>query len=235
MNNPFYCKRGKINTNFLKNLAELRSRTYWFLSTLYLIRPDARFLRDLRLKLSEVSSKSDKLSELIKLIRESIEGDIQDLSERLAVEFTRLFRGIKKGYSPPPPYESVYRGEGRVMGETTLSVMKFYSEAGFGIIDENEGPQDYIGVELKFISMLCYKEMESWKNGKINEGKRYLELEKRFLKEHILQWIPGFCKIIENEAKEEFYVVVARLTEEFIKIDAGNLEVLLDELKEVKV
>ena len=222
-------------TVYLKNLAEVRSRTYWFLSTIYLVKPDITFLENLKLKLSSFNNRDDKLAELVELIRKSIEGDIQDLSERLAIEFTRLFRGIKKGYSPPPPYESVYRGEGRVMGETTLSVMKFYSEAGFGIIDESEGPQDYIGVELKFMSLLCYREMESWKNGKINEGKRYLELEKRFLEEHILQWIPSFCRKIENEAKEEFYVAVARLTEEFIKTDFENLEVLLDMVDDARV
>ncbi len=223
-----------MEADFLKSLAEIRSRTYWFLSTLYLVRPDAGFLEDLKLKLSEFSEQSDELVELVELIRESLEGEPRELSQRLAVEFTRLFRGIKKGYSPPPPYESVYRGEGRVMGEATLAVMKFYSEAGFGIIDEDEGPQDYIGVELKFMSLLCYREMESWKNGRIGEGRRYLELEKRFLDEHILRWVPEFCRRVEAEAREEFYAAVARLTEEFIRVDAENLEVLLDAINETK-
>ena len=217
-----------MEIDFLKSLAEIRSKTYWFLSTLYLVRPDAGFLEDLKLKLSEFSDQSDELAELIELIRETLEGDTKTLSQKLAVEFTRLFRGIKKGYSPPPPYESVYRGEGRVMGETTLAVMKFYSEAGFGIVEEGEGPQDYIGVELKFMSLLCYREMESWKNERMPEGGRYLELEKRFLDEHILQWVPDFCRRVEAEAREEFYAAVARLTEEFIRLDSENLEVLLD-------
>ncbi len=217
-----------MEIDFLKSLAEIRSKTYWFLSTLYLVKPDAGFLGDLKLKLSEFSDQSDELAELIELIRETLEGDTKTLSQKLAVEFTRLFRGIKKGYSPPPPYESVYRGEGRVMGETTLAVMKFYSEAGFGIVEEGEGPQDYIGVELKFMSLLCYREMESWKNERMPEGGRYLELEKRFLDEHILQWVPDFCRRVEAEAREEFYAAVARLTEEFIRLDSENLEVLLD-------
>jgi len=224
-----------MEIDFLKNLAELRSRTYWFLSRLYMSKPDEKLLRDLRNNLKALDMHGDELSELIGLIVESIEGDERELSERLAVEFTRLFRGIKKGYSPPPPYESVYMGEGMVMGEATLSVLKFYSEAGFGIIDEEEGPQDYIGVELKFMSLLCYKEMESWKAGRSDQGERYLELERRFLDEHILQWVPDFCRRVEAEAKEEFYVGVARLTESFLRIDAENIRVLLDEIKAFRV
>ncbi|ADC65408.1 cytoplasmic chaperone TorD family protein [Ferroglobus placidus DSM 10642] len=216
-----------MDSNFLKSLAEMRSKVYWLLSDFYLKKPDKKFLKELKQKLPE---NVEEFSDAIELIKSSLDDDLDDLSERLAVEFTRLFRGIKKGYSPPPPYESVYRGEERVMGETTLAVMKFYSEAGFGIIEEEEGPQDYIGVELKFMSLLCYKEMEAW--GKDSEKAReFLELEMRFLREHILQWVPKFCQVVEAESKEPFYVGVARLTKRFVELDAENLEKLLEEVK----
>ncbi len=220
----------KAEADFMEKLAEMRSRTYWFLSTLYLKKPDTEMIEDIKLTLSELDNWEDDLTELIVLLRESLDGDAHELSQRLAAEFTRLFRGISKGYGPPPPYESVYRGEGRVMGETTLSVLKFYNEAGMGIIDENEGPQDYIGIELKFMSLLCYREMESWRNRRMKDGERYLELEKRFLNEHLLQWVPDFCRRVEAESREEFFATVAMLTEKLLRIDAENIEVLLDKI-----
>ena len=223
-----------MNLDNLVEIAEKRSKTYWFLGKIYSTVPDIGFIVELREKLPEKIDESDELLEVMRFIRDSIDGNPEELSKALSVEFTRLFRGIKKDYGPPPPYESVYRGEGRVMGETTLSVLRFYSEAGIGIIDESEGPQDYIGVEMKFMSLLCYKEMESWKNRKIEDGMRYLKLEKKFLEEHILKWVPDFCRRIEVEAREDFYAAVARLTEKFIRVDAENLEILLDVINETK-
>ncbi len=214
-------------SDMLREFAEIRSRTYWFLSSIYSKKPDPEFVENLRLKLSEIDVHDD-LGEIVGIMRESIDGDLHEISQRLAVEFTRLFRGVKKGYGPPPPYESVYRGEGRVMGETTLSVLKFYSKAGFGIIDESEGPQDYIGVELKFMSLLCYREMVSWEKGDLDGGKRYLELEKTFLEKHLLRWVPDFCRRVEAEAREEFYVAAAMLTENFLQIDAQNVKEMLE-------
>ena len=218
-----------MDTDFFRNLAEMRSRVYWLLSTFYLKKPDREFLRELKQKLPE--NVGDEFTEAIELIKKSLDDDLDELAERLAIEFTRLFRGIKKGYSPPPPYESVYRGENRVMGEATLAVMKFYNEAGFGIIEEEEGPQDYIGVELKFMSLLCYREMRAWEERNVEKARKYMELERRFLREHILQWIPTFCQVVEAEAKEQFYVGVAKLTRRFVEIDAENLEKLISEIK----
>lgn len=214
--------------SLLKAFTENRSRFYWFLSSFYLRKPDKAFLEELRSKISGIGGGIDEVEEALEVLKKALEhSNLEELSQRLVVEFTRLFRGVKKGYGPPPPYESVYRGEGKVVGEVTLEVMKIYSEAGFGIIDEYAGPQDYIGAELKFMSFLCYKEMEAWENKKIDEGKRYLEMQKKFLDEHLLQLIPEFCRRVEEETREEFYVGVAKLTKRFVLMDAENIETML--------
>ena len=121
-------------TEELKENAELRSRLYWILSRFYLERPTYQFLLSLKEKLNGIEDSSEG----VELIRESLKGDLQELSERLGVEFTRLFRGVKEGYGPPPPYESVYMGEGRVIGEATLEVMRFYTECGLGLMEDIE-------------------------------------------------------------------------------------------------
>jgi TorA maturation chaperone TorD len=145
------------NIDLIKNLAENRSRSYWLLSLFYLRKPDKVFIAELRRGVEKINVIPD-LKEEILLLKDALKEDLSDqFILRLAVEFTRLFRGIKEGYSPPPPYESVYRGEGRVMGNYTLMVMKKYRDAGFLIIDKYPGPQDYIGTELKFMSFLCFK------------------------------------------------------------------------------
>jgi TorA maturation chaperone TorD len=156
---------------------------------------------------------------------------LAELSQRLGSEYTRLFRGIKRGYGPPPPYESVYRGERRVIGEVTLDVMRMYRKAGFNIIDETAGPQDYLGTELKFMSFLSHDEMNAWHTRNSEEAKRLLEKEKEFLDKHLLQMVSQFSRGLIAETRETFYTSVARLTEEFTRMDSKNIEFLLKSLR----
>ncbi len=210
----------------LKENAELRSRLYWLLSRLYLERPTYQFLLSLKEKLNEIEDSSEG----VELIRESLKGELQELSERLGVEFTRLFRGIKEGYGPPPPYESVYMGEGRVMGETTLVVLRFYTESGLGLMEDIEDPQDYIGAELRFMSLLIYRELEGWETGKKREAFNTMKREKEFLEKHMLRWVPKFCELVEGESGEDFYRGVAVLTKEFLTSDYDYLSEVISEL-----
>ena len=158
---------------------------------------------------------------------------MEELSTKLMIEFTRLFRGIKKGYGPPPPYESIYRGERRVIGQVTLDVMQMYQDANFVFSDDYyTGPLDYLGVELQFMAFLCQSEMDAWKNNKDDEAKKYLELEKKFLKLHLLQIIPNFSRNVVQQAIEKFYIGVVKLTERFTTMDADNIDFLLKNLSE---
>ena len=223
-----------MNYEFLSKLAERRSKIYWFLSDFYLRKPDEKFIEELRTKIAQIGEKvGEELEGALRKLKSALDDpNTEELSRRLSIEFTRLFRGVKKGYGPPPPYESVYRGEGRVLGEVTLEVMRAYLEAGFGLIDEYAGPQDYIGTELRFMSFLCYKEMESWKGGKPDDGKRYLEMEIKFLNEHLFQFVARFYEKVKEEAREEFYVGVLELTKGFIEMEIKGIELILKEIAE---
>jgi TorA maturation chaperone TorD len=195
-----------------------------------LIRPDEVFLETLTSKISEIDqSVNGVLVKNIRNLRDAMKSsDFKELSQKLTIEFTRLLRGIKRGYGPPPPYESLYKGENRVIGEVTRDVMRIYQKAGFGIIDEKAGPQDYIGAELKFMSFLCHKEMEAWKKNDVVEAKSCLELEKEFLNNHLLHMTSRFSKEITIEAKEKFYIAVAKLTEKFTITDVENIDFVLN-------
>ncbi len=212
-----------------EKIAEARSKFYWFLSEFYLRKPDKEFIKKLKENLKEINTNGmeREIKEGIDILKKSLEKEKED---NLLVEFTRLFRGIKEGYSPPPPYESVYKGEGIVMGKSTIEVLKKFIKAGFGIIDEYPGPQDYIGTELRFMSLLCYREMEAHIKGNINEAKKYLNFEREFLEEHILSWIPTFCDVMEKESRVNFYKGVAKITRGFILLERSIIEEIIGEL-----
>jgi TorA maturation chaperone TorD len=215
--------------------AENRSRLYCFLGNFYIKKPDKTFIKELKSKIRKIEKRSaGDLRESLAIVEDSLQGsNMEELSIQLMIEFTRLFRGIKKGYGPPPPYESIYRGERRVIGQVTLDVMQMYQNANFVFSDAYyTGPLDYLGVELQFMAFLCQSEMDAWKNNKDDEAKKYLELEKKFLKLHLLQIVPKFSRNVVQQATEKFYIGVVKLTERFTTMDVDNINFLLKNLSE---
>lgn len=221
---------------FSKRAGE-RSSIYMLLSNFYMQRPDEGFLRKIksdefaraiRDALSGDSSEMAHALEILDLFINSVR-DIpeSDVVENMAVNFTKLFRGIKKGYGPPPPYESVWRREGRVMGEYTQKVLRMYSEADLGMDISDELP-DYIGIELKFMSLLSWREKDAWNGSDINELKRVISLQSRFLNEHIMRWVPQFLNIMQKETDSAFYKAVAILTKGFLDIEGEYITEVSD-------
>lgn len=149
-----------------------------------------------------------------------------DLETALQIEYTKLFRGVTKGYGPPPPYESVYK-EGALQGKVTGYVSKTYAQYGVKVPNAAGNLPDYIGMELKFMSVLASKEAEAW--GK--DRTRALELivaEKQFVKEHLLSWIPEFCSKAGEISGMDFYKSMMQLFPAVLKWDSS----ILDDLAE---
>ena len=84
---------------------------------------------------------------------------------KLAVDWTKLFRGVQKGYGPPPPYESVYLGGGILHGPITDRVAREYESHGVKILEPKNELPDFIAVELAFMSALANKEAKAWEGG----------------------------------------------------------------------
>ncbi|GAB4539402.1 MAG: molecular chaperone TorD family protein [Thermodesulfovibrionia bacterium] len=218
--------------------AEDRSRIYMLLSTFYLQRPNEEFIRRFRLLLRHPSSESTNIiRDAISNDNEMIEGFktfelflnlIKDIPEAevidsLAVDWTRLFRGIKEGYGPPPPYESVWRGEGRIMGEWTQKVLEMYRFADIGMDIGDELP-DYIGIELKFMARLCYEESVMWRENNPSGARRFLEMERDFLKGHIRAWVPAFISQAIEDTETGFYKAALELTHAFLELDEWHID-----------
>lgn len=212
----------------LAEVARERSQVYWFLSTFYTTRPDARFFADLAGRVATLKAAgTDSAGEGLNHLRSALdEPDAGRLAERLTVEYTRLFRGLSADYGPPPPYESLYRGS-QLMGEVTAAVMARYADAGFGVIDEDLGPQDHIGAELKFMALLCHDENSAWERADHDAAARKRNLQRRFLAEHLLRWVPAYCQRIQEESVERFYIGATMLTEHAVIADNEVLGDLL--------
>src|SRR3990172_1400940 len=82
------------------------------------------------------------------------------LRQELMAEYCRLFVG--PGKLRCPPFESVYRDGGTVMGSSTYGVLQCYQEGRFQPAGPRE-PPDHMASELQFMSHLCRQEGDSWR------------------------------------------------------------------------
>jgi TorA maturation chaperone TorD len=154
---------------------------------------------------------------------------VDELRTGLAVERTRLLRGVKPGYGPPPPYESVYVGsdQGPLM-QASVAVRQAYAEAGVGLPEEVKDQPDFIGLELDFMRHLTEKEAQAWAAADPEEALKVLEKERAFLEEHITRWIPRFCDVMHQEARLDFYRGIARMTKGFVLDEAQKVAELVE-------
>ncbi len=191
------------------------------LSLVYLHEPAEEFIniltgRDIEQALNEVGIDLDL----------QINGESSDkLLDDLAVEYTRLFLGPGKHISP---YESVWHKDyGMLWGKTTSEVKAFIESLGLKYSTGWSGLPDHIGVELELLQKLTGREKEAWEHKEEKTAYQCVEIEKRFIDEHIIQWIPEFCQKVIEESSFNFYRQMALLTQQFIDFDREQINHLL--------
>ena len=89
------------------------------------------------------------------------------------------------------------------------------------------GLPDHIGVELELMHKLITREHEAWMQGDRQNAFLCLEIENKFVDEHLSRWIPRFCERVIRESALDFYKQAARLTEGFIGFDRKQIKDLL--------
>ncbi len=222
----------EVSLQDLADLAMMRGKVYAFLSGIYTQLPGQDFVQRLQdsgmvtlLDALTEGEASGEMGEGLALVRSYLVANQSAPSEtvltELAVDRTRLVRGLKPGYGPPPPYESVYAGsENAPLVEASASVVQAYAEAGVGLGEGIHDQPDFIGFELDFMRHLAMKENAAWTQGDRDQALKLLEKEVGFLNEHITAWVPRFCNLMVKEARTDFYRGIARLTKGFVMDDA---------------
>ena len=202
--------------------AHLRAEMYGFLARMFNHRPDVEFVRRLRVLGVDsftFSTETELAPDVAQGLQEMgfyIEATSADPEEKveedLAVDWTRLFRGVRPGYGPPPPYEGVYAEEGTDQGDVLQSIMRVYHEHSVDLDEKAGNRPDYIGIELDFLRHLGECEAAAWEQEEDESALEYQDAEKHFLINHLGRWIWKFCDLAIEEAKTDFYRGFIRLT-----------------------
>ena len=201
----------------MKTAARNRSNIYGFLAAVYRQEMTPELLEKIK-----TTGLPEVLSGLgLNLDSTFLQQPESRLLEELAVEYTRLFLGPGPHISP---HESVQREDadgpkGRLWGEATVAVKKFVEGAGFSYREAYKGMPDHIGVELEFMQFVTAREAEAWEQADEDSARRCRAMEKRFLQDHLLRWVPPFCRKIMAGAELDFYREMAALTDRFMRFE----------------
>jgi TorA maturation chaperone TorD len=166
-------------------------------------------LEDLTMSLKKVCPEAAQFS--LKMITALTNYSNEDVS----VEYAKLFVGPFE--LKAPPYGSVYLDKGgRVMGDSTMEVIKAYQEQGLSIDDEFKEVPDHISAELEFMYYLIYKEVEALKRGEKKKALKWIEPQEAFFNTFLMPWVPAFCVRIKQGTDNEFYKSLADCFSSFI-------------------
>jgi len=204
-----------------------RAGMFNFLAALYNQRPDEGFGKNLKNFRSDqfrhvfgeegVSEHVTKGLRAVSRYIVSIQNrSVQEIQEELAVDWTRLFRGVQPDYGPTPPYESVYLGSGkedqhqmtRILGE----LMGTYRDERVVLDQVKANRPDYLGLELGFVGFLYDKAHQAGVQGDAARAEEYAQKADKFLRDHPGRWAGRFCKEAETYAETDFYQGVIDIT-----------------------
>ncbi len=149
----------------------------------------------------------------------------KELIEELAVEYARLFLGPGKHVSP---HESVHHRRddgqwGSLWGKSTVEVKKLIESTGLDYKNAYKGMPDHISVELEFMQQVILREEKAWEEADTETASDCRQLEKKFIEEHLVRWIPTFCDKVIREAELPFYREMAALTIKFIEFEKEKI------------
>ena len=219
-----------------------RRAIYSFLSRMYEKEITTDLLKEmvngkspiLRVGLQEVPDK--ELREGLKTLSGYVKGlkerDLEQARLELAVEYANLFLGVKG--KVPHPSESAYRSKDHlIMQEPMDKVLRAYWDAGVDKEKKFKEPADHIADELQFMAYLCRKTAEALEKNEKDEAKKYLKIQKDFLKKHLSLWVSPFAKDILETAEVDFYKGVAIITKRFVELDNSMMDDLLRAVEEL--
>ncbi len=217
--------------------ATSRSNCYGLLALVFRGPATSQLLAELR-----SGPLADVFSELGCEMDKYLAGELEDVKECLAEEYTSTFVGPAAHASL---YASVYHdGEGQLWGDSTVRVRRFIEATGLSLDDNWESIPDHIAIEFELMQRLCAHEAQL-QSRFVSEARasrediskqlgQCLEVEEQFLLDHLHVWVGPFCKRVLEISSSLFYQEIAKLAESIVLLDIEGLALARQGLESCK-
>ena len=105
----------------------------------------------------------------------------------------------------------------------------FYRAFGFNIGGKVRERPDHVSAELEFMHILALKEAYAAENGVAEHVEICVEAQRKFLQEHLGQWVGLFAESLKQSATDGPFVALARFGSTLVLADAGRLGVTVEQ------
>ena len=168
---------------------------------------------------------------MLDYLEKTREMDLVQLVQELGVERTRLYRGVAKGYGPPPPYEMVWS---EAVGDSGVlqTISGIYRKEGLEPSSAVKERLDYISVEIDFLRELALQEANAWEFGDQETAIHLFETQQDFLSHHLGVWIPDFIDNAFAYVKTDFYQGHLLMLRGFIQSEQQRFEMIANALND---
>lgn len=146
--------------------------------------------------------------------------ELEALYHELAVEYARLFIG--PGPVVVSPYESIHRDQHPdapallMVSRSATQVAAAYREAGLQVRSAPHEPPDHVAAELEFLYYLGFRESGALAAGQGEAAGEWRERRVAFARDHLREWIPGFCAAVSQASPGTFYAALAEVVSEAV-------------------
>jgi TorA maturation chaperone TorD len=216
----------------LTELAAGRRDLYRFLSAAFLEPPLPQFLASLQDPAFQAALAewfSPAVAEELRRVSEATNAPA--FAGAVRREFTNLF--LVPGGQYVAPYESVFRDRreidgcevsGLLLGQSALDVQQWYRLAALEVRGDFTELPDHIGLYFDYLAFLCEKEREFARAGDRRKLTRAREMQRDFLKAHVLSWLEALAAKLRAKATLPLYPAIASLAVDFCQNDLAALE-----------
>lgn len=213
-----------VNGNQSKehNMLKGYNMLLYFAGTMIMFDPSQECIQDFWskgiLKSLPVSSSNPRFMKAASQLRQSMED--KDIFEKMKQDFHSLFKGRQKSLAPP--LESQYRHPDDNILRQSYKVSEFYKSYGWESKFKDTVPEDHLGIELLFLTLMVEKYLE------LDDEACNFEMRNeicRFLDQHILSWVPEWNANIQAEATTLGYKGIGTLIEACAEDLYGIMEV----------
>lgn len=198
--------------DLMKQEIENRIAIYALISRLMLVEVDETFLENIE--------KDERLLSFFPNYRDWTKRKELSRSELIEqyynVDFTNLF------LMHLVPYESFYtRDDQMIESGGDNPIVQLYNDLDFRVeLDAARVVSaDHIGVELEFMYMLCVAQQKALAAEDKDGICELLQVQRAFLKEHLLEWAPLFLINAKRESRTPLYHDGSELALEFLLSD----------------
>lgn len=153
---------------------------------------------------------------------EGIFAKLDESPESLETRYSRLFGFIACKNCPPCETEYFQNGEVFFRAQQMADVAGFYR--AFGIEPSRATPErpDHVALELGFLAFVLMKKRLARETGRPDQWEiadRCDEIEKKFLTDHVVWWMPAFSRLLREKDPNGYFGALGRFLAAFLAIE----------------